>query len=194
MSTADIQRYPGNYEILSTDAALRAEKIACQLRHLIYATTQTNARQYLLSASDTQGIEIGMVDGMIEITLPGLLPKKKQRQSSEFLLDPFNAALSQFVQEHPVPRFQHCAVCFCSVYDRTLPKRRIRDYDNLELKQLLDVAASYLLVDDSGLLCDTYNTTALGDADCTHIFIMDSARFPGWMNERQTALQSVSNL
>lgn len=36
MGTADIQRYPDNYEVLSTDAALRAEKIACELRHLIF--------------------------------------------------------------------------------------------------------------------------------------------------------------
>ena len=125
---------------------------------------------------------------------PGLLPKRKTRQSSEFLLDPFNAALGRYVQEHPVPRFRHCAVCFCSVYDRALPKRRIRDYDNLELKQLLDVAAAYLLVDDSGLLCDTYNTTELGDTDCTRIVIMESTRFPAWMNERQATLEPVQNL
>ena len=36
MDTTDIQRYPDNYETLSTDAALRAERIACRLRHLIY--------------------------------------------------------------------------------------------------------------------------------------------------------------
>ena len=39
MDTTDIQRYPDNYEILSTDAALRAERIACRLRHLIYSST-----------------------------------------------------------------------------------------------------------------------------------------------------------
>ena len=33
MSTTDIQRYPDNYEVLSTDAALRGEAIACRLRH-----------------------------------------------------------------------------------------------------------------------------------------------------------------
>ena len=38
MNTTDIQRYPDNYEVLSTDAALRAERITCRLRHLIYAT------------------------------------------------------------------------------------------------------------------------------------------------------------
>ena len=39
LNTTDIQRYPDNYEVLSTDAALRAERIACRLRHLLYATT-----------------------------------------------------------------------------------------------------------------------------------------------------------
>ena len=39
LDTTDIQRYPDNYETLSTDAALRAERIACRLRHLIYSST-----------------------------------------------------------------------------------------------------------------------------------------------------------
>lgn len=39
MNMTDIQRYPENYEVLSTDAALRAEQIACRLRHLVYSTT-----------------------------------------------------------------------------------------------------------------------------------------------------------
>ena len=36
LKTTDIQRYGANYEELSTDAALRAERIACQLRNLVY--------------------------------------------------------------------------------------------------------------------------------------------------------------
>lgn len=31
MNTIDLQRYPENYELLSTDAALRAEQIACRI-------------------------------------------------------------------------------------------------------------------------------------------------------------------
>ena len=49
------------------------------------------------------------------------------------------------------------------VADVDVPERRIRDYDNLELKQFLDVAASFILTDDNGLLCDAYNTTELGE-------------------------------
>ena len=52
MNTTDIQRYPDNYEVLSTDAALRAEVIACRLRHLIYASTNINKSEYLTSAAN----------------------------------------------------------------------------------------------------------------------------------------------
>lgn len=194
MNTTDIQRYPDNYETLSTDAALRAEQIACRLRHILYASTNVQKEEYLTSAALMQGIDIQYNDGIMEITLPSLLPKRRRRPSSEFLLDPFHAALSQYAREHPMPQFKHCVVCFSNIYDRELPERRVRDYDNLELKRLLDVAAPFMLVDDSGLLCDAYHTTELGEADCTRISIMDSAHFPEWLAERQAALQSITDL
>lgn len=193
MNTADLQRYPDNYEVLSTDAALRAERVACRLRHLIYSTTSIKKEEYLSSAGTMQGIEIRYEDEIMEITLPSLLPKRKQRQSTEFLLDPFHFALSQYARGHPMPQFQHCVVCFSHVYCQELPERRVRDYDNLELKQLLDVAASFIMVDDSGLLCDAYNTTELGETDCTRISIMAQERFPGWLAKRQNSLKSISD-
>ena len=79
MNTTDIQRYPDNYEVLSTDAALRAERITCRLRHLIYATTSIKKEEYLRSAETMQGIEISENDGILEIKLPCLLPKRRQR-------------------------------------------------------------------------------------------------------------------
>ncbi len=194
MNTTDIQRYPDNYEVLSTDAALRAEQIACRLRHLIYSTTNIKKEEYLTSAAMMQGINVEKKGDVLEITLPCLLPKRKQRQSTEYLLDPFNAAMSQYVKSHPMPRLRHCVVCFSHIYCQELPERRVRDYDNLELKQFLDVAASFILTDDTGLLCDAYNTTALGETDCTRISIMDSAYFPKWLAERQAALQSITDL
>lgn len=194
LNTTDIQRYPENYEVLSTDAALRSERISCRLRHLIYATTGVKKDEYLSSAAVMQGVEIHSKDDILEITLPCLLPKRKRPQSNEYLLDPFTNALGQYAATHPMPKFKHCVVCFSHVYCKELPERRVRDYDNLELKQYLDVAASFLLEDDCGLLCDAYNTTELGETDCTRIFIMDSARFPDWLGTRQNALKSISDL
>ena len=163
MNTTDIQRYPDNYEVLSTDAALRAERITCRLRHLIYATTSIKKEEYLRSAETMQGIEISENDGILEIKLPCLLPKRRQRQSTEFLLDPFTSALSDYAAHHTMPQFQHC------------------------------VAASFILTDDNGLLCDAYNTTELGEEDCTRLFLMDSTQFPAWLAERQNGVKSISD-
>lgn len=126
MNTTDIQRYPDNYEVLSTDAALRAERITCRLRHLIYATTSIKKEEYLRSAETMQGIEISENDGILEIKLPCLLPKRRQRQSTEFLLDPFTSALSDYAAHHTMPQFQHCVVCFSHIYAQELPERRKR--------------------------------------------------------------------
>lgn len=194
LNTTDIQRYPDNYEVLSTDAALRAERIACRLRHLIYATTTIRKEEYLSSAAVVQGIEIHSENGVLEITLPCLLPKRKPQQKTEYLLDPFTVALSQYATSHPIPRLRHCVICFSHIYCKDLPKRRVRDYDNLELKRFLDVAASFVLTDDSGLLCDAYHTTELGEADCTRISIMDSDHFPDWLDARESAMKSISDL
>ncbi|WP_455436324.1 DUF6100 family protein [Hungatella hathewayi] len=193
MSTTDIQRYPDNYEVLSTDAALRGEAIACRLRHLIYATTGIKKAEYLQSASVIQGVQVRYEDGVMELTLPALLPKRKQRQSTEFLLDPIYFALSNYADHNPLPKFRHCVVCFSHIYCRELPARRIRDYDNLELKQLLDVVSTFIMADDTGLLCDAYNTTELGDADCTCISVMDKDRFPEWLEERKNRMKSISD-
>lgn len=85
MNTTDIQRYPDNYEVLSTDAALRAERITCRLRHLIYATTSIKKEEYLRSAETMQGIEISENDGILEIKLPCLLPKRRVPVGSVYL-------------------------------------------------------------------------------------------------------------
>lgn len=193
MDTTDIQRYPDNYEILSTDAALRAERIACRLRHLIYSSTSIQKGEYLQSASVAQGISIAYENGVLEVTLPGLLPKRRQRQSSEFLLDPLYFALEQYAKEQPLPHCRNCVVCFAQVYDQTLPTRRVRDYDNLEEKQLLDLLSTFVMADDTGLLCDAYNTTELGEQDCTKIFVMEKKRFPQWLAERKESLKTISD-
>lgn len=193
MDSLDIQRYPENYEVMSTEAALRAEKIACQLRNLIYASTSVPKKDYLASAGEAHGIEIHYDDGILEITLPRLLPKRKMRQSGIFLLDPLHAALEQYGEENTLPRFRECVVCFSHVYDHELPECCLLDYDNMQQKQVLDIIALHVMVDDSGLLCDAYNTTEQGNRSCTRIHIMEKERFGVWVLGRQKQLKSISD-
>ena len=177
----DIENYPDNYAMLTTDAALRSELIACRMRHLLYGSTATRKETYLASA------------GVVEITLPCLLPKRKQRQSTEFLIDPLYFTLSQYSDNNELPKFRQCVVCFSHIYSEKFHNRRVRDYDNLELKQLLDVLSTFIMVDDTGLLVDAYNTTEIGEADCTRISVMAKEDLPKWLNEREKSLKTISD-
>lgn len=193
IENTDIQKYPDNYNMLITDAALRSELIACRMRRLIYQSTDIKKETYLTSAGVVQGIKINDNNGILEIDLPCLLPKRKKRQSTEFLIDPLYFTLSQYSDSHPLKRFKHCVVCFSHVYSEEFPKQNIRDYDNLELKQLLDVIATFIMEDDTGLLVDAYNTTEIGNNDCTRIFVMDKNRFSEWLKERENSLKTISD-
>jgi hypothetical protein len=191
MSVCNIRRYPHNFQELSLDAAVRAEKTACRLRHLVGSTGTLPTERILTNAADTQGIAISVEDGMVRIALPRLLPKWKHPRNGEFLTMPLYMSLVQYSREHPLPQFTECAVCFVHVYDEALSLGRVRDYDNLEIKHLLDIAASFLMADDSGRLCDMYHTTAYGKQDGTLLYIMQQAQLPGFIL-RQKSLSNFS--
>ena len=89
-------------------------------------------------------------------------------------------------------QYRDCVICFSQIYDRELPQRRIRDYDNLEFKQILDTLCTYVLTDDSGFFCDSYYTTQLGLKDCTLVSVMEKADFPKWLQNQKNHHESMS--
>lgn len=194
LKATDLQKYPANYESLSTDAALRSERIACQLRNLVYITDFIGKSGYLKLAADAQGITIQQQNSILEITLPGLLPKRKVRTNTAFLHEPLNFALQEYLKNHNMRLYRDCVVCFSQVYDESLSSHRVRDYDNLEFKQILDTIAAYVLLDDTGLFCDSYHTTEFGKKDHTIVYIMDKAIFPEWVKARKNRFESISEI
>ena len=68
IENTDIARYPENYNMLATDAALRSELIACRLRRLVFQSTDTKKPEYLASAGVVQGINIREENGVLKIT------------------------------------------------------------------------------------------------------------------------------
>ncbi len=194
LKTTDIQKYGANYEELSTDAALRAERIACQLRNLVYITDFTGKSTYMKLAADAQGIHISLEDEILSIRLPGLLPKRKVRTNTAFLHEPLNYALQEYLKCHSLALYKDCVVCFSQIYDRALSLGRIRDYDNLEFKQILDTIAAYVLLDDTGLFCDSFHMTELGEHDHTVVYIMEKSVFPEWIKSHKNKIKTISEI
>ena len=48
MERCDVENNLENFELLSTDAALRAELITCRLRHLVYSSTSVKSKSIWL--------------------------------------------------------------------------------------------------------------------------------------------------
>ena len=130
---------------------------------------------------------------MVMITLPGLMPKKYRHSNPSFVTEPLYQCLSDYADGHELLHFHECVVCFSHQYDRNLSSRRVRDYDNLECKQILDTAAAFLMKDDTGLLCDVYHCTRLGTEDCTVLTVMEKNCFPDWLKSHQYSLDEVSD-
>lgn len=189
----DTGTYGKNYEELSMDAAQRAERIACSLRNLIFAANLIPKPVLMVAVSKEHGITITHSTDRVVITLPGLMPKRTKRINTTFLTDPLHASLDAYTKEHALPHFTECVVCFSHIFDRNLSARRVRDYDNLECKQLLDTVATFLMTDDSGLFCDAYHTTELGDKDCTMLTIMEKRAFPDWLKDLETQGNLISD-
>ena len=189
----DTGTYGKNYEELSMDAAQRAERIACSLRNLIFAANLIPKPVLMVAVSKEHGITITHSTDRVVITLPGLMPKRTKRINTTFLTDPLHASLDAYTKEHTLPHFTECVVCFSHIFDRNLSARRVRDYDNLECKQLLDTVATFLMTDDSGLFCDAYHTTELGDKDCTILTIMEKRAFPDWLKDLETQGNLISD-
>lgn len=181
---------------LSLDTALLAERTACSIRNLVFDADLMPRQEFLLQSAHIQGIQVSHSDGIVTIRLPGLLPKRSNRINTAFLTEPLCACLEEYEKEHALPRYHSCVVCFLHIYDCTLPSRRVRDYDNLECKQLLDTAAAFLMTDDSGLLCDLYHTTLSGNEDYTMLIIMNKNRFPSWLEgqkEHENGSETISD-
>ena len=197
LQSIDIVNYPENYSSLSHQAAIRCEFIAHKLRGLVYATTNTSRADYLESAADGMGICVAKGnDGVVDITIPCLIPHRRKKQSG-FITDPLYAALARFVSSQQqcshFEHFKHCVICITHVYDKELfGKGRKRDHDNIETKGIIDAINTFLLTDDNESLCDIYNASELSDQDITRISIMKKDMFPEWVLGYRNRLEKVS--
>ena len=193
LNLTDSEEYPQNYEELSTDAALRAEHIACSLRNLIYSVNLVPKAVLMKKTAAVHGITITQADGRAVITLPGLMPKKHRANNPAFITEPLYQCLDDYAKSHTLLSFSECVICFSHQYDRSLPTSRVRDYDNLECKQILDTAAAFFLKDDSGLFCDVYHCTQFGTEDCTILTIMQQSDFLQWLRQHKASPDSLSD-
>ena len=169
------------------NTALLSERSTAQLRNFLFTVCGGMPQDYYLQAAEMQGICVDVTDSILSVRLPALLPKKTRTEGFKFLQPALHAALKQYAEQQNLPHFRECTVCIEHVYDRCLPIKAVRDYDNLETKEVLDIITLYCMTDDTGALCDQFQTTRFADSSCTIISVMQKEKFSAWLDMKNPA-------
>lgn len=185
---------PASEQFIETakSAALLSERSTAQLRNFLFTVCGGMPLDYYLQAAEMQGIRVDMTDGILSVRLPALLPKKTRTEGFKFLQPALHAVLKQYAEQQNLPHFHECTVCVEHIYDRCLSVKAVRDYDNLEMKEVLDIIVLYCMADDTGALCDQFQTTRFADSSCTIISVMQKESFSAWLDMKNPA-KSVKN-
>lgn len=170
--TTDIIRYPENFSRLGMEMVMKAEAIACSTRNIVSTFPLTEKNHVLQTAVDTQGIAVNKKKYGYEIILPGLIAKRSYRYNTEFLLEPLSYAIESFCKNNPITRLEKATIWYIYEYEEDMPSRNVRDYDNLEAKEVLDVINTFFLTDDGGEFCELHYSTKRSLSNCTRIIIM----------------------
>lgn len=154
----------------------KSEKLTCMVRKFAADTFVSQSDTIMRNAAEIQGIKAQKKNGIIEIEIPFILPKKKHR-NSKFISDPLFYVLNTKVQEDDFRISERAVVCFVYIYSGTNTKMSARDYDNIESKKILDVIALFALRDDGAEFCDVFHKMVRGKTDKTKIFVMPEKLF-----------------
>jgi len=124
-------------------------------------------------------------EGWPKITLPVMLPKRGEKDSARFLDGPLLSAIRNYFADKPLPKFRTCVLVYEHIYDAALPRRRVTDHDNLELKHVQDVLEAAFLTNDTAALCSAFQCSHRGDMDSTCIWILTPEQFPEWLSSHE---------
>jgi len=174
-------------------AATSSEYLTRNLRVHAGSRKFRGLREYLLEAAALLEISITESDnGIIEITIPSLLPKRHNK-GANFIYDPLYEALRKYSVDHgTTQRRGKSVMCFIHHYDKELGiKGRVRDHDNHELKDIKDIISLYFLVDDSGYWCSDFHDSTLFDKDKTSILIMSPEQFKEWILSHLKGIKNI---
>jgi hypothetical protein len=126
-------------------------------------------------------VEIGFTaEGWFCLRMPALLPKKN-KGSPAYITDPLYPAMKRFWRGKPPVRYPYNTIIFRHVYDRERPERQYRDHDNIELNRVLDIAALYVMTDDSPMRCRHYYCSAPGSPERTEVYVVPRDEFILWL-------------
>ena len=150
---------------------IQGESLANNLRQMLLQYSDGNPTIHKEQISRRNGYFIYADGKDTIIELPQLPLRQHRSVNCRYILDPLLYSLDQYTRETGCSRYEYCTIKITHVFPEEITLRQIHDYDNLEVKKILDVISLYLMVDDNIRRCHVYHMSAVGDELWTQIRI-----------------------
>ena len=152
--------------------AMQMEKLTNQTRIATVLDADIDRRHYIATVKDELNITVRDLNGRIGISMPYLLPKNRSVDSESYIIEPLVCALQGFIEKHHPEKIRHALVIIRSVYTDD-NKKMLRDNDNIEIRHVINIISTMLLVDDNML--DILLCSRVGKTAHTEIIISEKA-------------------
>ncbi len=152
--------------------AMQMEKLTNQTRIATVLDADIDRRHYIATVKDELNITVRDLNGRIGISMPYLLPKNRSVDSESYIIEPLVCALQGFIEKHHPEKIRHALVIIRSVYTDD-NKKLLRDNDNIEIRHVINIISTMLLVDDNML--DILLCSRVGKTAHTEIIISEKA-------------------
>ena len=152
--------------------AMQMEKLTNQTRIATVLDADIDRRHYIATVKDELNITVRDLNGRIGISMPYLLPKNRSVDSESYIIEPLVCALQGYIEKHHPEKIRHALVIIRSVYTND-NKKLLRDNDNIEIRHVINIISTMLLVDDNML--DILLCSRVGKTAHTEIIISEKA-------------------
>ena len=164
----------GNRDHMIASAAREGEALVVGLRKMLIHYTFDDESTPLERISTTAGFKVYQEGEEIVMELPALPLRKGPTRNFKYIVDPLLFGLEQFVRETGYTPMEYGIVKIIHVRPEETPIRKLHDYDNMEVKKVLDAVSLHLLVDDNMRRCQVCHMSAFGEEAWTQIRVSPS--------------------
>lgn len=138
-------------------------------------------------------VSIYEMEGIYHLRFDSLLPFKTKSQWN-LVCEELEEVVAAYLRQRGLgtPVFRQAVVVFCHHY-RDGVGRRLRDYDNLERKGVLDTIAAFFLPDDNPRCMRSFDLMVEDRVDFTEVLVMGWEAFQGYILRPELAFSMENN-
>ena len=154
-----------------------AEKFVCVTRDVTAILAGLPREEVILKGADTMGITVEKNNGVLEVTIPKILPTKDESKP-DYLFEPLFYAMRDFHYNcESVAVAEKVMMCIEFVYGEDYDRLLRGDHDNKEVKQVIDAIANFVVPDDSDYYLSLCQISSVGKYSQTKVYVMPEKDF-----------------